>query len=193
MASPCGGWRHPPSHRERQPSHRERRPSSRGYPAQPCRTSLRNAVLLGQSTANVFVNCMMERIPIGIRCIRGDFNQFVGGTAESCTTYGLIVGATCRSTPSVVRRLKISTAPLISKTAASILTSSTATRQRAPSYQADNPRSKVACMSGFKSIAARSAPACRISSSSTGRQWGKVRRGRCCRQRHRYDHMEHLR
>lgn len=57
----------------------------------------------GNSTNNVFEHCYFEgagtsepTIDIGIRISGGDQNVFIGGSPESCKTYGLLISTTSR-------------------------------------------------------------------------------------------------
>jgi hypothetical protein len=57
----------------------------------------------GNSSNNTFTNLYAEgagasepSIDIGIRISGGDQNTFIGGSPESCKTYGLLVGSGCR-------------------------------------------------------------------------------------------------
>jgi len=57
----------------------------------------------GNSSNNVFTHCYFEgagtvepTIDIGVRISGGDQNTFIGGSPESCKTYGMLVGASCR-------------------------------------------------------------------------------------------------
>jgi len=58
----------------------------------------------GNSSNNTFENLYSEgsypassnSIEIGVRISGGDQNTFIGGSPESCKTYGLLVGANCR-------------------------------------------------------------------------------------------------
>lgn len=56
-------------------------------------TAQRNGVTQGNSTNNTFTECAFEGNNIGINLYSGDQNYFMGGTAESCTTYGCTVNA----------------------------------------------------------------------------------------------------
>jgi len=58
----------------------------------------------GNSSNNVFINLYAEglgvtdplTIDIGVRISGGDQNVFLGGSPESCKTWGLLIAATCR-------------------------------------------------------------------------------------------------
>jgi len=45
------------------------------------------------STDNTIITPIMEGSVIGIDCAAADFNTFIGGTAEACTTHGILVAA----------------------------------------------------------------------------------------------------
>ncbi len=51
---------------------------------------------VGNCTNNVFVNCYMEGMPIGWRLTGADQSLFVGGSAESNTTYGVLIATGSR-------------------------------------------------------------------------------------------------
>lgn len=57
----------------------------------------------GNSSNNTFVNCYFEgagnvtnTIEVGIRMSGGDQNTFIGGSPESCGTWGLLIASNCR-------------------------------------------------------------------------------------------------
>lgn len=56
----------------------------------------RAGVSVGNSSNNLFLSTYQEGMPIGIRILGGDQNTFVGGSPESNTVYGLLVGVGCR-------------------------------------------------------------------------------------------------
>ncbi|WP_074206262.1 glycosyl hydrolase family 28-related protein [Parasphingorhabdus marina] len=74
--------------------------------ASPPREGLRiNALTpLGNSSNNTFTNCYFEgggrrkkkTIAIGVRLTGADQNLFLGGSAEACSVYGLLVSPKCR-------------------------------------------------------------------------------------------------
>jgi len=56
----------------------------------------RAGVSIGNCSNNVFTACYFEGLSIGIRMLLGDQNTFIGGSPESCSVYGLVVGTGSR-------------------------------------------------------------------------------------------------
>jgi hypothetical protein len=52
---------------------------------------VRASISVGFSTNNVFTACYFEGLPVGERLYLADQNVFIGGSAESCSIYGLVV------------------------------------------------------------------------------------------------------
>lgn len=67
-------------------------------PAEGLRTDQgrRAGVSVGNSSDNQYIGCYFEGLQIGIRLTNADQNTFIGGSPESCSVYGLLVGAFSR-------------------------------------------------------------------------------------------------
>lgn len=56
----------------------------------------RAGVSVGNSSNNIWTGCYFEGMPIGGDLVLADQNVFIGGSMESCSVYGLIVGVNSR-------------------------------------------------------------------------------------------------